>query len=86
MGPLGPLSDSDYDFSRIETAAERDARDERELTLLRAEFPESEWDVRRTFDGWLATPAGAPVVKAITVAGIAEKLRRLASGGQGEPS
>jgi len=49
--------------------------DEGALEAAREEF--REWDIIEVFGGYMAVPAGTPVVRASTVGGLSGKLRRL---------
>ena len=46
------------------------------MEAIRKEF--KDWDVVEVFGGFLAVPAGTPVVRASTPGGLAGKLRRRA--------
>ena len=65
MGPERPKG--------FQTAAERQAETGRLLAAARAEFPH--WSFSEVFGGWLAVPAGTPVVQSVDLEGVIEKLR-----------
>jgi hypothetical protein len=63
-------------FSR--TAAQRDTMERAALEAARREFPD--WDFDPVLGGWLAVPAGMPVVMSLDLDGVAEKLRQPTTG------
>ena len=70
------------DVSR--SAASMDAAllaDDGSLEAARNEF--TGWDIIEVFGGYLAVPAGTPVVRSTTAGGLAGKLRRL-PGSEGD--
>jgi hypothetical protein len=67
-GSLGPAPNQS---AASRTAAEEAA--ERALEAARGDWPA--WEIRETFGGFLATPAGAPVVQAIGLDDLVRKLR-----------
>ena len=60
------------------TATQRDADNERWLAAAKEAFPG--WDFHQVMTGWMAVPAGATVIQALTLDGIVEKLRQHENG------
>lgn len=65
-------------YSGFQTAAQRDAETERWLTAAREAYPE--WDIIEVFAGYLATPAGTPVIQSSDLDGIVAKIRQHEAG------
>ena len=65
MGPERPKG--------YQTAAQLEARENALLAAARREFPH--WSFSKMLDGWMAVPAGTPVVQSVDIEGVIEKLR-----------
>ena len=50
-----------------------------EASLEAAREAFREWDIHEVFGGYMAVPAGTPVVRSTTLDGVTLKLRRLAA-------
>jgi hypothetical protein len=64
MGPTG-------DAGQLEDTT----RDDRDYSLIAARDAFPEWDLHEVLGGYIAVPAGTPVVRGMFVASIVEKLR-----------
>jgi hypothetical protein len=65
------------------TAASVDAETGRRIAAAGEEFPD--WDIREVFGGFEAVPAGTPVIRAMFIDVLIEKLRVREAGGDDPP-
>ena len=63
---------------RLMTAEAREQTEQRLLRSIQESFPG--WDVCRVFGGWRAVPRQTPVIEAIDLHGIIEKLTEHTQG------
>lgn len=65
---MGPLDD----------AGQLEDTSDHSLRAAREEFPD--WDIHEVLGGYIAVPAGTPVIRGMFVATIIEKLRAMQEG------